>query len=657
MSEFLTDKEDKEEEEDFLKTFPTFRYKLPNSRNHLWVFWSQDDHHEVQQQQQRLQINNNTLFSADVHTRRMISEKIKHAFFCGTVNAYRKLSIIQFWTPVMTISGRRLLSTSGQPFAVRFPSKKLSKYRLRCMEYQYIISDQHNDHDDLLIISDAPTATSFLNRLPELVSYKNLKGASPLVDSALECHLSHSYMLPICFPFQTSTSCCCIGVLEFSIGSILWFNENIIAMITRGLKEVGVGVFQIQERIPYQIIPGLKPARDEIEQALKFVCGSNNTPLAQVWVALEDDNHVKFSSYLQGTRKKQKLSLKLTGYIDDACSQLSYGKYYRLCDMFPLEMGEDFVEKTLEDYKPRFCNDGSKLSSDTLVKRLFDVVGVSRLAICFNSIHTGDFCYVFEFIWKGERDCDVKFVEKLLLKLKDLLPGFKLASGAELGDELDILKVGDSRATETKYLKIFQGKRLSLIPEVLEEGTRMPVPIIVDFIAPVEAKYKTTLIPLSLEVIEQQFGNTEIEAAKNLNVSRSTLRRKCRKLGILKWKGRNKRKLNDQYNTQSDTNEEDTGTIQESLPVNRNEHTLTIKAECAGDMIKFRLHIFQATFETVMEEIGTRLKMSPGTYKVKYLDEDKDWILLTSEQDISDCIKTSRNSDQTVVRLNVEPSA
>nr|XP_043630032.1 protein NLP6-like [Erigeron canadensis] len=174
-------------------------------------------------------------------------------------------------------------------------------------------------------------------------------------------------------------------------------------------------------------------------------------------------------------------------------------------------------------------------------------------------------------------------------------------------------------------------------------------------IAPSARKYKTAPILLSQEAIEQQYGNTMLKAAKNLNVSISTLKRKCKKVGISEWQGPSavKRKVNNSSN-QSDTDEEDIGALHEPSAVNRNKDNLTIKAEYAGDMIKFHLHIIEATFETVMDEISTRFKLTPGSYKVKYLDEDKDRILLTSEQDLSDCIKTSRSSDQTAVRLHVE---
>lgn len=84
--------------------------------------------------------------------------------------------IAQFWAPI-TIEGRLLLSTSGQPFAVSHLDKGLGHYRLRSVEYYYnidannkLIEDHIEEEDHMMIIGGAP-ATAFHNRLPEVVHY------------------------------------------------------------------------------------------------------------------------------------------------------------------------------------------------------------------------------------------------------------------------------------------------------------------------------------------------------------------------------------------------------------------------------------------------------------------------------------------------------
>ncbi|GJT28470.1 RNA-directed DNA polymerase, eukaryota [Tanacetum coccineum] len=183
--------------------------------------------------------------------------------------------------------------------------------------------------------------------------------------------------------------------------------------------------------------------------------------------------------------------------------------------------------------------------------------------------------------------------------------------------------------------------RLSTTDDATEEGRR---PVVERCIQPSEAKYKTAAISLPREDIEKQFGRTMKEAAKNLNVGLSTLKRRCKDHGISEWRGPNfrKRKSNGSHSKQININEADNVSMRDSLAINRGKcsdsNTLTIKAEYGDDLIKFHLPISLATFEAIETEICDRFMLVRATYKLKYLDEDKEWILMTSDQDMRDCL-------------------
>ncbi|KAK1408214.1 hypothetical protein QVD17_39849 [Tagetes erecta] len=265
--------------------------------------------------------------------------------------------------------------------------------------------------------------------------------------------------------------------------------------------------------------------------------------------------------------------------------------------------------ETLQDHKSRYI---SKLRSDVIEDWDCDFFSKSSaFTICLTSNNTGDFDYAFEFIW-NKRPNYVIFLEALILTLKRCLPRFKFAFGVELGDELDVIVGETARYSEygktshvgkTEKLKIFQGKRTLSSLEVIS---------------------KTTPKTLPREVIEQQFEKTMKEAAIYLYVivSLSTLKRKFKELGIPEWPGPNfaKRNVNDSSTIQVITNGQENGAIQDPSILNLNKNILTIKAT------------------------------------LKYLDEDGDWISLTSDEDMSDCIKSSKTLDQVVVRLRVIPS-
>ncbi|KAI7729994.1 hypothetical protein M8C21_029880 [Ambrosia artemisiifolia] len=631
----------------------SLHHKKPESIGYPWVFWSESEGCE----------NNST--SVDVGTPINIHDKIISALS----NMYlHGLCVGQFWTPV-TIGGRRLLSTSAQPFSITPLSKELAKYRLNSEKYKYNIDDANNKVDiepDQMIKSGGP-AIAFLNRRTSIMTKlqgflsesDNYYGLNFSVMSKLPSELDNddddeglnfSVMIPICLPSQSN----CIGVLQFTSVHSIYSLADFINDRVKEIKEVGLDVFYVQHLIPYTTINSLKVVKEEIEEALKVVCESHNLALAQVWIPYEDKNNVPFSHALEDTQTEQLLAIKLAGYLYSETGDgiNDFEPYFRCFDTTPRGIGDKLLLVTLQDYESRYI---SKLCSDMLVYwggDDFDLI--SAFAICLRSNVTSDINYVFEFIWTKDSSYSnyVAFLEAILITLKRCLPRFKFASSAELGDELNVIDVEKSKDDIPEKFKIFQEKRSSLMPEAREEAKRT---MVVDYIAHSEVTCKTTPKVLPREVIEKQFGNTMKDAAKNLKVSESTLKRKLRKLGIREWQGPNfvKRNTNDSSVIQIDRNEDDNGAIQEPSTVNINQNNLTIKAEHADDMIKFRLPIMQATFETVQKEIGMKFNLSPGTYKLKYRDEVGDWILLRSDEEISYCIESSRKSYPNEVRLRV----
>ncbi|PWA42535.1 NIN-like protein [Artemisia annua] len=623
----------------FLECFPTYRlHSKPQSENDdemllLWVFSSKDEEGSE---------SNSCSYSDDVRTRMTIHDMVISAFSKVETNID---CIIQLWAPV-TIGGIPLLSTSAQPFALRYFGNHSENYWRRCQKYGYnidvsnksIIDD--NEHNSLPeIISSGPPLSAFLNCLPEMLTLKTSvhQEAGPLLGyGSEECEWRTFWMMPIFDPSRSSSFPDCIGVIECSY--------------TEGYD--GVVFDEMNDAL--KTISRLKPTKEQIQEALETICESHDICLAQVWISSEDNNHEHFSSSLMGTQMKQMLALKLTGYtsIDEQSLDIFWElkEYYDTCDKIPLKKGGELVLKTFQDYKPRFYKDNSKLGTDILLTELTDDIKSSGLTICMRSIDTSDFDYAFEFIWCHNSNY-VMLLEALLLTLKRCLPRFKCASGAELGDELHVIDVDNSTKSETKTFKIFQQNRLFPTPEEMEKGKNA---MIVGHRANTEVNCKTAKITLPREVIEQQFGNTMKEAAENLQVSLSTLKRKLKGYGITEWQGPDlsKRKVNDSFNNQNCTNEKDYGTIQDPLSINRDKNTLTIKAGYADDTIKFDLPISEATFYTIEKEIGARFELRLGTYRLKYRDGG-DWISLLSNKDMIYYMETLRRLGQTEARLSV----
>ncbi|KAM0052332.1 hypothetical protein Hdeb2414_s0007g00247041 [Helianthus debilis subsp. tardiflorus] len=261
-----------------------------------------------------------------------------------------------------------------------------------------------------------------------------------------------------------------------------------------------------------QTINCLQVTKDEIEEVLKVVCESHNLALAQVWILYEDEYSVPFSYSLEDTQTKRLLAIKLTGHLY-AVAEHEYNDfepYFRFGDVMPHAIGEEFPFVTLQDYESRYM---SKLHSDMHINWDNDLCPSSALAICLRSNDTADFNYAFEFIWTKQSNY-VILLEAILLTLKRCLPRFKFASGAELGDELDVILVDSSTDDETQMFKIFQEKRSSTMPTTPKKAKN---PMVVDLITPSKVTCKTAPKVLPREVIENQFGKTMKDAAKDLN--------------------------------------------------------------------------------------------------------------------------------------------
>ncbi|XP_071707090.1 protein NLP5-like isoform X2 [Rutidosis leptorrhynchoides] len=619
----------------FLEIFPTYRlHKTPESDGQLWVFEDKS-------------------LSADPDTS-MICDKIKSVL--STTWGDNELSkLVEFWAPV-AIDDRLLLSTSGQPFAVIRPNVNLAVYRIRSEGYKYnkmdlnyankqidINEDDVEEEDDLypMII------TAFLGRLTQIVYNSYDPPVDNEEDSNLTFEPDNCVMIPVFCPSQSSSHC--IGV--FCFYSIRPYYCEDLRMMTIALEKAGLSMFHVHDRIPYKIVHGLKLARDQIEDAIEIVCESLNIELAQVWITNhEDENHVPFSSSSHYTQKKQTLALKLTGYcyvtdMDNYNENCHLKEYYHLCDMVPLNTGESRIEKTLADFESRFYK-----TYDDLNK-----VQLESLKRCGTFFVNGA---------ELDEESNVIDVHNYQRRFK-IFEGKQVSSSIQGPEEHKLVVVGDTAPSKAKSrttpilisrepTELQWGNTLKIVVKNLDALEEVKESVVADDISPLKVKYKTAPKYISRERIEKQFGHTMKEAAHSLDVSVSTLKRKCKEHGIYEWQGlpkSGKRKVNQSQN------QSDTGANLVPSASERNDNNLTIKAEYSDDMIKFNLLFLDATFVFIKSEIGKRFKLTPGTYKLKYFDEDGDWILLASQQEMIDCIRSSKRLDRTVVRLRVLPSA
>ncbi|CAD5163213.1 unnamed protein product [Musa acuminata subsp. malaccensis] len=86
--------------------------------------------------------------------------------------------------------------------------------------------------------------------------------------------------------------------------------------------------------------------------------------------------------------------------------------------------------------------------------------------------------------------------------------------------------------------------------------------------------------------------------------------------------------------------------------VSQETKALTIKASYKEDIIRFRLP-HNAGILALKDEISKKLKLEVGTFDIKYLDDDHEWVMLTCDWDLEECLDVSRSSGAHIIRLSV----
>ncbi|CAM0870494.1 unnamed protein product [Alopecurus aequalis] len=83
--------------------------------------------------------------------------------------------------------------------------------------------------------------------------------------------------------------------------------------------------------------------------------------------------------------------------------------------------------------------------------------------------------------------------------------------------------------------------------------------------------------------------------------------------------------------------------------------SLKIKAMYGEERCIFRLQPDWG-FEKLKEEIAKRFGISQETYDLKYLDDESEWVLLTCDADLVECVDVYKSSSAKTVRISVNPT-
>ncbi|XP_058200614.1 uncharacterized protein LOC131315524 isoform X1 [Rhododendron vialii] len=180
-------------------------------------------------------------------------------------------------------------------------------------------------------------------------------------------------------------------------------------------------------------------------------------------------------------------------------------------------------------------------------------------------------------------------------------------------------------------------------------------------------KNKTTGVKIAIakEDILETKGMHLKDAAKHLEVSRSTFKRACREHGIERWPPHKERELI----SQSHSNKSSAVVDQERTPQLNSDTLLpsaqvldivgtnivTIMARYGEVRIKFRLSWPWRMVE-LEQQVKKRLPLEAGTYYIKYKDEDDGLMtLIACDEDLEDYISSSSRLGTHPIEVFLEP--
>ena len=83
--------------------------------------------------------------------------------------------------------------------------------------------------------------------------------------------------------------------------------------------------------------------------------------------------------------------------------------------------------------------------------------------------------------------------------------------------------------------------------------------------------------------------------------------------------------------------------------VNASVSAVKVKANYKGEIIRFGLES-NANLFMLKEEMAKRLNLDVGEFEVKYLDDDDEWVSLTCDVDLEECLELSCGD---VIRMSI----
>ncbi|KAI8554749.1 hypothetical protein RHMOL_Rhmol05G0121700 [Rhododendron molle] len=677
-------------------------------------------------------------FIPDVSASLKVRESIRHALQKMILYPSLNASLVQFWGATKTLEGWTLLTTQNQPFALgatysTIQIQWLCKYRMICREYNFY-ADAESEEEKLGL-----PGRVFLHKFPEStpsVKYYSLK-EYPQRDLALHCTIRGSWALPV---FERSSQTC-VGVLElvslYDMPSD-WHDKSFLGHLYRIFEEFGLQCFdgfkhyEMRYKDENQAIAA---AFKELKMVSRYVCKIHKLSLALTWVSCSACDYLvrgqnlskggdlfgdkfdvfKFKKVLKSCHlRKGEVTGRILPFPNLLyCSDVKqfsiaeyplvpYARHYKLSGWFTMCLQSNYTRN--EVYVLELFLPASSKDDENILTTISLILGTMKEKFktfkLVSGQELGDILSVEVFDFQNDQNShSVQIIQatrifpslevskdrgvmsqlgQLNQPAMDAIDnGMNVVSGAQKYSlpSLEPLQIQEvttqlDSCDQLQMDLLDNGKNVVTVERTIE-GTRKTQ----------EREHKKTgvRIQVSLEDILKCSKMRLNDAAVELRVSISTLRRVCRDYGISRWPPRNIKKV--PFQPSLVENQGQTPQLGVDLPSNhalasvshsskeimgtavgekftrksafQDAEMVTIRAKFENNTIKFRLSLSSRLVE-LQEEVTKRLNLEPRDYYIKYKDEEDELILITCDDDLQDCIHSSRFLGNTSIGVLLE---